>query len=107
MRIRMQRNALGSPDASNVYHYEAGAVYTASADLSITRPLPISERLAALFVAEGWAEAVAAAGTDANAQPSGAVSVAENVATPPVESQQASAPAAPAQATSEAVDAKE
>ncbi len=57
MRIRMLRNALGSPDGTNLYQYEAGTVYSASETVYDATPLPLSERLAALFVAEGWAEA--------------------------------------------------
>ena len=79
MRIRMLRDAKGSPDATNSYHYEAGQVYTPGE----TGPLPISEGLAALFVAEGWAhvEPAAVSASDAT-QASEAPASAEPVSEP-------------------------
>jgi hypothetical protein len=66
MRIKMLRGAVGSPDGMNVYGYEKGETYTASAPLDLaSHPLPVSGTLAALFVAEGWAEEVGAPTTPA------------------------------------------
>lgn len=97
MRIRMLRGALGSPDGTNVYGYEAGSNYLASAPHQETgdyaaAPLPLSERLAALFVAEGWAVEL----TDANANNAPAASDASTAAkTPAVDAGRPEAPAEP------------
>lgn len=96
MRIRMLRSALGSPDGSNVYGYEAGHNYLASDPHQETgayaaSPLPLSNRLAALFVAEGWAEDTDAASVSGEAaSPS---DVAAPVASSPVEAAPVSEPA--------------
>lgn len=61
MRIRMNRDALGSPDGINVYNFEAGMNY-ASSDAHqetgeyVSSPLPLSHELAAHFVTMGWAQ---------------------------------------------------
>lgn len=98
MRIRMLRGALGSPDGINVYGYEAGSNYLASAPHQETgeyaaAPLPLSERLAALFVAEGWAVELA----DANANNAPAASAESTAAKmPAVDASEAAEPEAPA-----------
>lgn len=88
MRIKMLRGAVASPDGMNVYGYEAGETYTASTPLDhSTHPLPVSELLARLFVAEGWAEDVGATAYGSDL-----------IYAPPRQAEKADAAPAPAQA---------